>query len=151
MKLAEALQERADLNRKIAQLEDRLEDYVLVQEGEEPLEDPRLLKKELDGAMERLEYLVRQINLTNAQTTIGDISLTGLIAKKDALARKIKAYKSIVASAGRIGYRTWGAEIKIMPAISVIEWQKEIDQMSRDLRVTDNAIQESNWQVDLIE
>ena len=151
MKLAEALQERADLNRKIAQLQDRLEDYVLVQEGEEPLEDPRLLKKELDGAMERLEYLVRQINLTNAQTTIGDISLTGLIAKKDALARKIKAYKSIVASAGRISYRTRGAEIKIMPTISVIEWQKEIDQMSRDLRVTDNAIQENNWQVDLIE
>ena len=44
MKLAEALQERADLNRKIEQLSDRLEANVLVQEGEVPLEDPNVLK-----------------------------------------------------------------------------------------------------------
>ena len=35
MKLAEALQERADLNRKIEQLQDRLSNNVLVQEGEQ--------------------------------------------------------------------------------------------------------------------
>ncbi len=33
MKLAEALQERADLNRKIEQLKSRLNNNVLVQEG----------------------------------------------------------------------------------------------------------------------
>ena len=40
MKLAEALQERADLNRSIAQLKSRLEASALVQQGEQPLEDP---------------------------------------------------------------------------------------------------------------
>ena len=39
MKLAEALQERADLNRKIAQLRQRIAKNVLVQEGELPAED----------------------------------------------------------------------------------------------------------------
>ena len=34
MKLAEALQERADLNRNIEQLKSRLNNNVLVQEGE---------------------------------------------------------------------------------------------------------------------
>ena len=34
MKLAEALQERADLNRKISQLEERISNNVTVQEGE---------------------------------------------------------------------------------------------------------------------
>ncbi|MEO2800040.1 DIP1984 family protein, partial [Flavonifractor plautii] len=36
MKLAEALQERADLNRNIEQLKNRLSSNALVQEGEQP-------------------------------------------------------------------------------------------------------------------
>ena len=40
MKLAEALQERADLNRNIEQLRDRLSRNSLVQEGEQPGENP---------------------------------------------------------------------------------------------------------------
>ena len=36
MKLAEALQERADLNKKIEELRNRLNNCILVQEGEEP-------------------------------------------------------------------------------------------------------------------
>ena len=36
MKLAEALQERADLNIRIQQLRSRLENNALVQEGEQP-------------------------------------------------------------------------------------------------------------------
>ena len=45
MKLAEALQERADLNRKIEQLNNRLSNNALVQEGEEPAENPEKLKQ----------------------------------------------------------------------------------------------------------
>ena len=45
MKLAEALQERADLNRKIAQLKSRLLNNVLVQEGEKTVEDPNFLTR----------------------------------------------------------------------------------------------------------
>lgn len=57
MKLAEALQERADLNRTIQQLKERLDNNVLVQEGEQPAEQPERLKQELDAAIQRLEYL----------------------------------------------------------------------------------------------
>ena len=48
MKLAEALQERADLNKKIQQLQQRINSNVLVQEGEKSQEDPQALMKELD-------------------------------------------------------------------------------------------------------
>lgn len=51
MKLAEALQERADLNRNIEQLRSRLRNNVLVQEGEQPAEDPIKLKMELDNSI----------------------------------------------------------------------------------------------------
>ena len=43
MKLAEALQERADLNRRIEQLRYRLGNNALMQEGEKPAEDPAAL------------------------------------------------------------------------------------------------------------
>ena len=48
MKLAEALQERADINRSIEQLNSRLNNNILVQEGEKPAEDPMKLKNELE-------------------------------------------------------------------------------------------------------
>ena len=50
MKLAEALQERADLNRKIEELRRRLANVILVQEGEEPAEEPAELLKELKNS-----------------------------------------------------------------------------------------------------
>ena len=55
MKLAEALQERADLNRRIQQLQQRLDNNAMVQEGEAPAEDPAELLAELDRCVEELE------------------------------------------------------------------------------------------------
>jgi len=42
MKLAEALQERADINKRISELRRRLENCLLVQEGEESLRPDRV-------------------------------------------------------------------------------------------------------------
>ena len=50
MKLAEALQERADLNRRMEQLKRRLTSNALVQEGERPAEEPAELLAELTAA-----------------------------------------------------------------------------------------------------
>ena len=58
MKLAEALQERADLNRQIEQLRSRLSHNAIVQEGEAPAEDPGDLLAQLDRATARLEELM---------------------------------------------------------------------------------------------
>ena len=55
MKLAEALQERADLNKKISDLRGRLNQNSLVQEGEIPNEDPNVLMQELEAAIARLQ------------------------------------------------------------------------------------------------
>ena len=48
MKLAEALQRRADLNRRIRQINSRLESNAVIQEGSEPQEDPAELLAELE-------------------------------------------------------------------------------------------------------
>ena len=140
MKLAEALQERADLKRNIANLRGRLERVVLVQEGEEPVEDPRELLKTLDESVARLEYLMA-----------GGMTLTELIAKKDALLTRLAVYRDLVREAGCITDRASGSEIRVVAVVKASELQKEADRMSREIRVLDNTLQQTNWTVDLVE
>ncbi|MCB7513146.1 MAG: DIP1984 family protein [Clostridiales bacterium] len=151
MKLAEALQERADLNRKIEQLQDRLNNNVLVQEGEQTAEDPKKLKYELDSSILRLADLIAHINQTNCTTIVEGQTLTALIAKKDTLSLKIRLYKEITSTASQTSYRARNTEIKIKSTISVADWQAEIDRMARELRLLDNQLQQSNWSTDLVE
>ena len=151
MKLAEALQERADLNRNIEQLKNRLNNNALVQEGEQTAEDPAKLKRELDGSLERLADLIARINQTNCRTTVEGQTLTELIAKKDALLLKVHAYKDVVYAGSQTASRARNTEIRIKPAISVADWQAEIDGMAKELRLLDNKLQETNWKTDLIE
>ena len=141
MKLAEALQERADLNRKITSLRGRLENVVLVQEGEEPVENPR----------ERLEYLMAAINHTNDVTEADGMTLTQLIAKKDALMLKAAVYRGMVQEAGSNTGRARGTEIRVIPAVNVPELQKEADRMAKEIRQLDNLLQATNWTKDLVE
>ena len=96
MKLAEALQERADLNRRAEQLRYRLNNNVLVQEGEKPLEDPAALLQELEECYARLEWLIGRINLTNCATRVEGRSLTELIARRDVLTLRAEAYRRLV-------------------------------------------------------
>lgn len=149
MKLAEALQERADLNRKIAQLRSRLEMNATVQEGEKPAEDPAELMEELDGCIERLEELIVRINLTNCGTKVDGKSLTELIARRDCLTLKIGAYRSLLDQASSITQRMSMNEIKILRAVDVKAIQKQTDALSRELRQIDNTIQQANWQTEL--
>lgn len=151
MKLAVALQERADINRKIEELKNRLKCNVLIQEGESPEEEPNSLKRELDSTIARLGVLIAKINLTNSQTVVDGKTLTELIAQKDALQLSIYVYKEIIDVANQKTYRSRNTEIKIKTAISVVDWQKRIDALSKELRLLDIKIQETNWKIDLIE
>ena len=149
MTLAEALQERADLNRKIAQLRERLENNAIVQEGEKTPEDPAQLLVELDASIRRLEELMARINKTNTQTRDGEQSITDLIARKDALRVQVDAYRDIISSASQIARRAMRTEIKILSAVDVKALQKKADELSRELREVDNRIQQLNWMTEL--
>lgn len=151
MKLAEALQERADLNRSIAQLKSRLEASALVQQGEQPLEDPAQLKQSLDKAVQRLAWLIARINHTNCTTLAEGQSLTELIARKDALTLQIQLYREILQEASQANYRARGTEIRILPTIQVADWQAQLDELCRQLRLLDNLLQRTNWETDLLE
>lgn len=149
MKLAEALQERADLNRKISQLEERISNNVTVQEGEKTAEDPNALIEELDEAIQRLNFLIAAINLTNCKTIVDCKTLTEWMADRDCLKRKAAAYQDIVRDASNLSGRALHTEIKVICAVNVREIQKKVDRISKELRLTDNKIQSANWSVEL--
>ncbi len=149
MKLAEALQERADLNRRIEQLRSRLMNNAIVQEGEYPAEEPQELLDELDRDVDRLEELTAAINLTNCRTLYEGESLTALIARRDCLKLRLGILRNFVDEASQTSRRARGSEIRILSAVNVKNLQKEVDELSRDLRLLDNAIQSTNWSTEL--
>ena len=151
MKLAEALQERADLNRRIEQLRCRLNNNVLVQEGEKPLEDPAALLEELESSFTRLEWLIARINLTNCAVKVEGRSLTELIARRDVLSLRAEAYRRLVEEASQNSHRATRTEIKILSAVDVPALQRQADDASRELRLLDNTLQATNWTADLME
>lgn len=151
MKLAEALQERTDLNRRIEQLRYRLSNNVLVQEGEKPLEDPAALLEELESSFTRLEWLIARINLTNCAIKVEGRSLTELIARRDVLSLRAEAYRRLVEEASQNTHRATRTEIKILSAVDVPALQRQADDASRELRLLDNTLQATNWTADLME
>ena len=151
MKLAEALQERADLNRRIEQLRYRLSNNVLVQEGEKPLEDPAALLEELESSFTRLEWLIARINLTNCAVKVEGRSLTELIARRDVLSLRADAYRRLVEEASQNTHRATRTEIKILSAVDVPALQRQADDASRELRLLDTTLQATNWTADLME
>lgn len=150
MKLAEALQERADLLRRIEQLRTRLDNNVLVQEGETPAENPDELLEEMERCIARSEELMTRINLTNAAVTVEGESLTALLARRDCLKMKLSLWHDAVNTASQTARRATRSEIRIRSAIDVPALQKRVDGASKLLRETDNLIQAANWLNDLI-
>ncbi|WP_462108544.1 DIP1984 family protein [Campylobacter concisus] len=151
MKLAQALILRADTQKRLEQLKGRLLDNAKMQENERPSEDPKLLLKELDRLSDELFRLILAINLTNSNAKFEGASLTEMIAKKDTLSQKASVLRDFAKSASQKVDLYSNSEIKILSSVDVAVLQKQIDELSKEIRELDMKLQEANWQVDLIE
>ncbi|MDX2163754.1 MAG: DIP1984 family protein [bacterium] len=151
MKLAEALILRADAQKRIAQLRERLNRSAKVQEGEQPPENPVELLAELNRAIAEWLEIVKRINRTNAATVIeAGRTLTDLLTERDALVMERTALAGLVAATAPPDFRYGRSEIKYYATVSVAEMQKRIDDVARRHRELDTQIQALNWQIDLI-
>ena len=151
MKLAQALILRADTQKRIEQLKVRLLSNAKTQENEKPSEDPKLLLKELDRLTSELFRLICSINLTNSSTKFDGISLTEMIAKKDALTLKANVLREFATSASQKVDLYSNSEIKILSTVDVAALQKQVDALSKEIRELEMKLQEANWAVDLVE
>ena len=123
MKLAEALNLRADLQKRIASLKDRLAKNAKIQEGDTPSEEPNLLLNELDSNIKELESLIKSINKTNSSTLVDGESISDMIATRDALGLKLSVLRDFVSNASDKIERYSNKEIRILSTIYVAEMQ----------------------------
>jgi len=151
MKLAEALHLRADLQKRIAQLGERLNANAKVQEGDIPAEDPTVLLTQLEENTAELAQLITAVNLTNSRTCADGVTLTAMIAQRDAMSLRISLLRNFIQTASSKVDRYSSKEIRIRSTVDVREQQKQLDAVSKSLRELDVKIQGLNWTVDLIE
>ncbi|TMW71405.1 DIP1984 family protein [Alteribacter natronophilus] len=150
MKLAEALIERADLQKRVEQLKQRMLNYAKVQEGETPPEDPKELGKELLLDVNRLNTLVKQISRTNHETNYDEKwTLGDALIERDMIGKKREIYSDLAAEASLKQDRYSRTEIKYITPFNVRDLQKKVDELSKRYREVDTRIQELNWRTDL--
>jgi Family of unknown function (DUF6847) len=159
MIVGEALNRRSDLQKRIAQLQDRVSACVLAQEGEEPPESPDELLGELAGLCDELEGLIAKINHTNAAARLatGETVTEGL-ARRDVIALRQNALRAAIKAAtgksfgGGLGLARYSrSEIRMVRQVNVSELQTQLDALARQRRTLDNRLQEHNWQATLME
>ena len=152
MKLAEALVLRADLQRRVSQLRDRLAKSVLIQEGDQPAEDPQELLAALGDILKELGDLITRINVTNLQTTMADgTTLTASLARRDVLVLEQSVMQSVADTASNRFDRYSRSEIRRVATVDVAAIRRNIDDLARQRRELDTTIQATNWTTDLIE
>lgn len=152
MKLAEALAVRADVQRRLEAMRGRLSGSALVQEGESPVEDPRELLTETERLLVQLEGYVERINRTNLAATLGDgTTLTAALARRDVLGLRYGLLKSLVGAASERMPRYGRAEIRVLPTVEVAPLRRRMDDVAKERRELDTAIQAANWTTDLME
>ena len=154
MTIGEALNRRSDLQKRIAQVQDRLGACVLVQEGDEPPERPEELLEELDSLCEELQQLIAQINHTNAATKLsGGETVTEALARRDVLELRLRALRAVVREATNKGgplSRYSRSEIRMVRQVQVGDVQGQVDRLAKQRRELDTLLQQHNWSTAMI-
>ncbi|WP_122899399.1 DIP1984 family protein [Acinetobacter sp. B51(2017)] len=151
MKLAEALLLRSDLQTKLVSLQQRINSNVVVQEGDQPSEDPTALLAEAFQVNSELHRLIRRIHQTNAQAqTINGNALLGVLNQRDLLTQQHRIVQQAIEHTRRDNARYSSSEIRWLKTVSVQQLQQQADDISKQLRLNNLEIQASNWQIELL-
>jgi hypothetical protein len=152
MKLAEALNARADAQKRLQQIRQRIQTSARHQEGETPPEDPNDLLAEAERVAADLERLMTAINRTNMQTELQPgTSMTDALAHRDVLGlrRAILVEAAQTASVRQDRYSR--SEVKFVTPLDVKELHRRADELAKEFRELDAKIQAKNWESDLPE
>ena len=149
MKLAEALIQRVDVQKRLRETEKRLERIAVAQEGDTPAEDPQDLLRQLSHLYDELESLICRINRTNCVVEEEGTSLADMLAQRDLLQKKQSTWRDI-AQAGTVTLaRHSSREVRFVSTIPVAELQRQADGYAQNYRELDMRIQRLNWTSDL--
>jgi Family of unknown function (DUF6847) len=150
MKVAEALLLRADIQKKLVSLQARAQRYAVVQEGEQPAEDPQEILRQIDAVATELQRLVFAINRANLRSKIASgESLTEALARRDSLVLRHRILQSVVDVCAKPPDRYGVKEIRWVTTVNVATLQTAVDSLAKEIRELNAAIQEAGWQVEL--
>src|ERR1051325_233990 len=134
MKLSEALILRADAQKRIEQLKQRLARSAKIQEGDRSPENPGTLLEELERALGTLADLIKRINKTNSATEFeAGKTLSDGLAERDVLMMKRSAYSHLADAASVVQNLYSRSEIKFISTVEVPEVQRQVDEMSKEI------------------
>jgi hypothetical protein len=151
MKLAEALAERSDCQKRLEEIRDRLERSARIQEGEQPAEDPSELLSETDSIYARLLELISAINRTNSRTAFdNERTISDAIAERDVLGKRRDFLARVAGSANSRWDRYSKSEVRYVMTVPVGNLRADADQLAKQYRELDLRIQELNWKAELI-
>ena len=151
MKLAEALIQRIDLQKRLRELEKRLEQIATTQEGDQPAENPEELLKSINDSYSALEKLICRINRTNCTAKEDDVAIADLLCQRDLLQNKQNLMRNIAQAGTVTRSRHSGREVRFVSTVPVAQLQQQADDYARAYRDVDTRIQRLNWTVDLVD
>lgn len=155
MRLGEALALRAELQKRMHQVQARLLENASVQEGDTPALQPRELLEEYRAIVSEHEHVVRRINRTNLAVRIRidqeDGTLADAIVRRERLAREAGLLRELASHAAPSRNRFLRTEVRHMPTVDVATVLGEADELSQAHRALDVRIQQANWDTELIE
>ena len=150
MKLAEALVERADANRRLQELRSRIVRNAKHQEGEDPAEDPQELLREFEEVAASFERLVVRINRANNGIQLGNgLSMVEALARRDVLKLRHSLLKALAEEATPQENRYSKSEIRFVSSVVIRETQADADRLAREHRELDALIQGANWNTEI--
>jgi hypothetical protein len=152
MKLSEALILRADSQKRVEQLKQRLLRSAKIQEGDSSPENPGVLLEELERTLGTLMDLIKRINKTNSATEFAaGKTISDVLAERDVLLMKRNAYSQLSDAAAVVQTLYSRSEIKFVSTVDVSNMQNQVDELSKQYREIDSRIQAMNWQTELLD
>ena len=150
MKLAEALVERADHNRRLQELRERIIRNAIYQEGDKSSENPEELLVEYSKVSDAFQKLVVKINRANNTISLANgITMVEALARRDVLKAQHSLHKGLAAAATPQQERYSNTEIRFISAVSVTDTQSKADSLAKEHRELDSMIQFANWNYEM--
>ena len=151
MKLAEALAERSDCQKKLELIRSRLDRTARIQEGEQPAEEPDELLAEADRIYARLLELISAINRTNSRTAFdNERTISDVIVERDLIGKRRDFLSGVADAANSRWDRYSKSEVRYVMTVPVGKLRSQADQLAKQYRELDLRIQELNWKTELI-
>jgi len=156
MKIAEALIRRSDLQKKVGELRERINNSLYIVEGEDEGEDVAELFTKANDTVHELEDLIRRVNKTNMATVFEAEGVSGTImdapARRESLSMRSKTVTEAISNTSSSGRRRLFYDDRAPGklTVSVANLRREADELAAQIRRLDLAIQQVNWNTEVL-